>query len=150
MLLSQLALSVSGFILGMQDLSYDNEANLAATSLAQSVLREVAAKNFDELTINKKVVSTDSLTTVASLGPDLGETYPAFDDLDDFNGHTRTIATDRLGDFTVNVTVNYTTSALLGAPSGTRTFLKAAIVTIYGNPYLAQNQNVVMNTIVSY
>jgi len=147
LLLSQLSLSVSGFIIGMQDLSYDNEAILAATSLAQSVLHNVTAKNFDEVTTTKKLLSADSLTYPETLGPDPGETYATFDDVDDYNGYSDSLATDRLGGFEFAVTVNYAT--LVGAPSPTRTFLKAVSITV-GGRYLTQNENIVLNTIVSY
>lgn len=148
MLLSQMALTIKGSILGMQDVSYGNEAILAATSIARSVLRESAAKNFDERTIGKGVTTTDSLTLPVFLGYEAGETYPAYDDVDDFNGHTRTVTTDRMGDFTVNVTVNYTTAALLGMPSFGSTFMKAISVDVSGNQYLTHN--VSMSTIVAY
>ena len=148
MLLSQMTLTIKGSILGMQDVSYESEAILAATSIARSVLREAAAKNFDERSIGKGVTTTDSLTLPGYLGYDLGETYPAFDDVDDFNGHTRTVTTDRMGDFTVNVTVNYTTAALLGMPSFGSTFMKAISVDVSGNSYLSHN--VSMSTIVAY
>ena len=53
MLLSQMALTIKGSVLGMQDVSYENEAILAAGSIARSVLREAAAKSFDEQSIGK-------------------------------------------------------------------------------------------------
>jgi hypothetical protein len=148
MLLSQMALTIKGSILGMQDVSYENEAILAATSIARSVVREAAAKNFDEQTVGKGVTTTDSLTLPVYLGYDAGETYPAYDDVDDFNGLTRTVTTDRLGDFTVNVTVNYTTAALLGAPSFGSTFMKAISVEVSANSYLMHNVSI--STIVAY
>src|SRR5436309_7529303 len=147
-LLSHLSLTVNASILGTNDLSYENEAILAGTSIGQSVLREVAAKNFDERTVVKGVTSTDSLTSVAYLGPEAGEVYPAFDDVDDYKGHTRTVATDRLGNFGVSVVVSYAKKAPLGAVSLTPTFMKAITVTVSGNAYL--HHDIVMATIVAY
>ena len=147
-MLSHLSLTVNSSILATSDLSNQNEAVLGATSIAQSVLREVAAKKFDEKTIGKSVSSVDSLTAVGSLGPESGETYANFDDVDDFNGYVRTATTDRLGNFNVAVAVSYTDKTTPGGVSSARTFMKAITVTVSGNPSL--QQNVVMKTIVSY
>ncbi len=155
-LLSQLSLTVNSSIYATSDVSYENEAVLAATSIAQSILREAAAKNFDEKSIGKKVTSTDSLTAVCSLGPETGEVYPAFDDVDDYKGYVGTRATDRLGSFNVSVDVRYTNKGTFGAVSSTRTFMKLITVTVSGNPYLTTHENpsihhdVVMQTVVSY
>lgn len=123
----------------MYDVSYDNEAVLTALNIAESVLHEVAAKSFDENVIGKSVSSPDSLTSPMALGPDYGESFPSFDDIDDYNGHVRTANSGRLGNFTVTVNVCYTTRALAGNCSSSRTFLKKVGVTVSGNPKLSNS-----------
>jgi hypothetical protein len=135
-------------MLQTKDVSYQNEAIMGATAIAQSTLREVAAKKFDQKSIGKKITTVDSLSAVGSLGPESGEAYPAFNDVDDYDGYIRTVSTDRLGDYTVAVNVHYTRKDSLGALSGVRSFMKSIDVTVSGNPHLATDLK--MNTIVSY
>jgi len=146
-LVSQMSLTVNSRILQAKGLSTENESILAATSCAQSFLREVVAKKFDEGAIGKKVTSVDTLTALMSLGPDLGETYATFDDVDDFNGYTRTVSNDRLGNFSMSVAVNYTSKSPLGSTSSVRTFMKGVTVTV-SSPYLPKALE--MKTVVSY
>jgi len=146
-LVSQMSLTVNSRILQMKSLSTENESILAATSFAQSFLREVASRKYDERAIGKKITREDSLTAVASLGPDYGEGYSTFDDIDDFNGYTRSITNDRLGTFNMSVDVSYANKASLGTTSSLRTFMKNVTVTISG-PYLPKD--IVMKTVVSY
>jgi hypothetical protein len=146
-LVSQMSLTVNSRILQMKGLSTENESILAATSFAQSFLREVAARKFDERAIGKKVTSIDSLTVPEACGPDYGEGYSTFDDIDDFNGYTRSISNDRLGTYNMTVAVHYTNKASLGSVSLQRTFMKAVTVTISG-PYLPKT--IVMKSVVSY
>ncbi|MBI4535305.1 MAG: hypothetical protein HY708_03440, partial [Ignavibacteriae bacterium] len=142
-------------VLGMHDVSYDNEGIITATTIGRSILREIQARSFDERTVNSFVSAPDSLTLSAFLGPEVGEVYPAFDDVDDFNGHVRTVGTDRLGNLYASVTVNYTTRALAGSVSSARTFLKAVNVNLSGtspsgdtNPIF--KRDIVVNSIVAY
>ena len=148
LILSQISLNVRSSMLQTKDVSYQNEAILGATAIAQSILREAASKKFDEKSIGARITSPDSLTSVGSLGPDFGESYSTFDDVDDYNGYATTISTGRLGDYSVAVAVHYTVKDSLGAPSGIRSFMKSIDVTVSGNPYLTTDLK--MNTIVSY
>lgn len=147
-LLARLSLSVNGRIISAQEDSLENEAILTGTGIGQSMLREVAACNFDEQTIINDLSSPDSLTTVMALGPELGESYGSFDDMDDFKGLSRSIPTGRLGNFLVSVDVNYTTAALEGEPSFSPTFLKRIVVTVSGNTSL--KNNIILKSIVAY
>jgi hypothetical protein len=148
LLLSQISLNVNKSTLDMYDVSYDNEALLTATNIAESILQEVAAKPFDENVIGKSVSNPDTLTSPLLLGPEYGEEYPSFDDVDDYNGHVRTISSGRLGNFTVTVSVCYTTRALLGNCSSSRTFLKKVAVEVSGNPKM--KNSVSASSIVAY
>jgi len=148
MILAQVSMTISSSVMDSGDLSVENEAIIAGASVAQSVLREVTSKKFDQKVIGKKIGTPDSLTLVNKLGPETGEVYPNFNDVDDYQGHTRTVATDRLGNFTASVAVHYTSPALRGQVSSVRTFMKTVTVTVSGNTYLANP--IVLNSLVSY
>ena len=62
-----------------------SKIDLMATSLATSAIQEATSKAFDEVTKSGNVINTGSLTPVANLGIETGESYPLFDDIDDFN-----------------------------------------------------------------
>jgi hypothetical protein len=147
-ILANLNLLVNGTIILSQESTFDNEAILTANGLAQSMLRSVTARAFDEKTIAREVTSPDSLTLPAALGPEAGEVSANYDDIDDYDGYVETINTARLGSFTVSVVVDYTTAALGGNPSLVPTFFKRVQVTVSGNKYL--KQNVVLKTVVAY
>lgn len=148
MLLAQVSMNVNGSVLNSKDFSYENEALIAASSFAQSMIRQISNRKFDEKVIAKGVTSTDSLTAPEYLGSDFGETEATFDDVDDYHGLSRTLTNGRLGNFAMNVSVSYTSPASPGTVSATRTFLKRVQVTVSGNRYL--KNNVVMSSIVSY
>jgi MSHA pilin protein MshD len=61
-----------------------------AVTLAQSLSSEIRAKSFDENTqfanVGGPCGSSQACTQSGSLGPDVGETRPFFDDVDDFHG----------------------------------------------------------------
>lgn len=146
-LVSQLTLRLNSSVLQAKVLGTENESVLAATSFAQAFLHEVTARHFDERVIGKKITTVDSLTVPASLGPETGETYSTFDDIDDFNGYVRTAINDRLGTDTLRVAVSYTNKTSVGTTSSARTFMKSIAVTISG-PYLPKT--ITMRTVVSY
>jgi hypothetical protein len=79
-----------------QDLSYRSARATAisqATFYAQELMEEIKSKRFDE--------NNDSPWS-STLGIE-GETYPNYDDVDDFNGYSDNPATG----YTRSVTVNY-------------------------------------------
>ncbi len=78
-----------------------------ATFYAQELMEEVKSKGFDE-NITPPWTKT--------LGPDSGETYPNFDDIDDFNGYSDTPAAG----FTRSVAVDFV--RLSGSTWGSCTF----------------------------
>lgn len=111
-----------------------NEALITATGIGQTVIEEMAQKAFDENTIDQVVDSPDSLTLPADLGPDSAPvneiTIDLYDDLDDYNGYTRTDSLSRLGNFHVKVSVSYVKYEQPDSIVYTRTFYKQAEVTV--------------------
>lgn len=135
-LLSQITLVVNRYVGSNLQSSLSSEATITAAGLAQSMLREVGMKAFDENTLAGLVTDPDSLTSVGSLGPDPGETFPNFDDLDDFDQYERTVTTPRLGDFRVGAQVWYLEDSDLDNSAASQTFLKRVTVTVDQDPSL--------------
>ncbi len=108
----------------------DQEVEFFAASVAQRFIEEAKTKAFDETTIVGNPLLVPAGFTLAPLGPEPGEAYPNFDDVDDFNGYTTTLATT-LGDMTVNAAVNYVSEANLDSVvTLTNTFYKRMAVKV--------------------
>lgn len=106
-------------------MTYNNQALITGTGIAQSSLDEAMGKAFDEKVIGKTVTSADSLTAVGSLGPETGETSVSkYDDVDDYNGYTYRDSADVFGTFTVTMSVYYIRDMQPGVTSSIRTFSK--------------------------
>ncbi len=80
----------TGFVMTSSTL-LDNKLNILAISLASSVIEEANGKAFDAKTVVDAVSATTDLTYPGSLGSSHSETYPDFNDFDDYNGLSRTI-----------------------------------------------------------
>lgn len=101
------SLRINQAAVGHADAIYGQQAELYALSLAQQLVEEAKTKQFDERAINQIVDDIPGdFTGSPGLGPDPDEVYPNFDDLDDFNGLTRTVDTD-VGPMEVNVQAYY-------------------------------------------
>ena len=122
----------------LNEIKYENEEMLwqsefraAAVNIAQSFIEEGGALEFDEVIVNESYVNLpDDFTSVESLGPESGETYP-FDDVDDFNGYSSEYSTGR-GDYTVTITVSYSDTTTLAQGYGSKTYLKIMEVIVSG------------------
>jgi hypothetical protein len=105
--------------------NYTSEAVIDASGLAQSIIDMIQSKAFDEMTVNKPVWQTDSLTTVNNLGPETGEyQHTDFDDIDDYNNFNTTVSLDRMGDFDINVSVFYVSTLNPNIKSSIPTYSK--------------------------
>lgn len=67
-----------------EDVLEGNEYTQKAVAIGRSIIEEMKRKPFDLAVVNSKtIVRVENLT---SCGPGYGEVYPAFNDVDDFNG----------------------------------------------------------------
>ncbi|MGA9116782.1 MAG: hypothetical protein WB626_08410 [Bacteroidota bacterium] len=122
-----------------------NEFIVTSISLAQSVIDEAKTKAFDNKTRVTGVTVPDSLTAPGSLGRDgSGEAVPAvdtltsqgyrsalvFNDVDDYKGYQRRVATRRAGNYNITATVAYGSSARPDSTVSVRTFCKLMRVTV--------------------
>lgn len=127
-LLSLLALTVNRTILSSSDSIYDAECIIEANNSAQEVVNEIIEKEFDEAVANG--TATDESSFSATLGPEAGESYPAFDDVDDYNGRQASVQKS-MAVFDMSVVIDYVNPALPDQVSSSRTRTKRILVNVY-------------------
>ena len=130
---------------GNTQIATQNEYNVTALAIAQSVIDEAKLKAFDEQTVTQSVVSPLLLTASASLKYDgITETAPSpdtlsslgyssirlYDDVDDYNGYTRTVNTPRAEGYNVSVVVAYASETSPDSSKSTQTYCKTMKVTV--------------------
>ena len=85
-LVSLIILQVNtGFVMTSSAL-LDNKLSILAISIASSIIEEASGKSFDANTVADAAASTNDLTYPGSLGHSSSESYPNFNDFDDYNG----------------------------------------------------------------
>jgi len=142
LLLFSIALpSLNGTVLYNDKTLFSTNAELTAISLAQKILAEAGSKAFDEVCLTTRPQSASQLTAVASLGPEAGENYPQFDDVDDFHNVTLRDSTTLPSIlFIINGSVSYVDPANPSQAVASQTFAKRLRVTVSG-PYLVNPAN---------
>ena len=128
MLLCILTATVNKAIVNKTGDTYQAEAFIAATTLAEGLSQEISQKAFDEKTVTAAADSAGSFTAVGSLGKEAGEVYATFDDIDDYRGYTRVDSLAN-GAFTSSVAVQYLNPATLDT-SAVRTYYKKVTITV--------------------
>ncbi|MFQ5822669.1 MAG: hypothetical protein ACE5JB_01285 [bacterium] len=121
--------SVNQLALRNSEAIYMQQAEFYAVKLAQQFIEEAKIKAFDETTIVGNPVSIPSDFKSIPMGPEGGETYPNFDDVDDFNGFSTSIATN-IGAMTISLSVDYVNETDLDSVVTTQTFYKKMSVTV--------------------
>ena len=105
MLFGLTMLSANRYIIDQNESIIQREYAFYSISLAQSFIEEAKTKEFDTVLINGSVTTPDELTQWNALGT-AGESYPNFDDVDDYNNLSLTDSTSR-GEFDVSIEVGY-------------------------------------------
>lgn len=123
------------------------EVGVYATSLATSMIQEATGKAFDEETVDTVVAIPSDFTHPSSLGPESGESYPAFDDFDDYNGMVRTVDVQGTDIFTVFATVQYVQDTDPNSATTNRTYHKRIDIAVAGS---MSADTVRMSSIFSY
>ncbi len=142
MLLSMINVSVKSTLVGNTETMLDAEASLNAVSLAQSMLDEIIAQDYDEATVNANADSASAFTSPWLLGrttiedgkvplPDTSRLSALYyNDVDDYNRYNRIEFSPRMGKFTIVDTVYYVNNANPNLGSSEQTFFKRIIVTV--------------------
>jgi MSHA pilin protein MshD len=137
-LLSFLMLRVNNLNLETTSTLNTTKFEVLAFSLAESMIQEIEANAFDENTTTAVVSSPSSLSTV--LGPENGETFATYDDIDDFNNYTRTDTIPAKSGviFNIRCKVDYVSSASPDVATSTKSWHK--MITVYvTSPFMIKN-----------
>jgi len=108
------------------------EAQSNASALVAQYLDEAAQRAFDEATIDGAFLSggTADLTASTLLGAESGETYPNFDDIDDYGSLSLTVTGSNGITYQIQGTVCYVSSADPTTPQTTQTYYKKLTITV--------------------
>ncbi|MHB1686347.1 MAG: hypothetical protein ACYCVH_03105 [Ignavibacteriaceae bacterium] len=147
LLLSILVLNVNSTILNTGTVMQDSKFGLLATSIASSMIEEISSKSFDEYTATNAADNLNQLTSPSKLGPESGEVYPNFDDIDDYNGYTRVDSTMPSAIFKTTCSVAYVSPSTPNVTSSSATWNKKITVTVTS---ISMQDTVRMSTIYSY
>lgn len=134
-LFALLILNVNNVVLSNQNTQVKHEAVTTAASVAQAMTDEVTAKSFDKSTIKNTILDFNTLSAPDSLGPEPGEVYPTFNDVDDYDNFTKNDTTPRVGVCNVKVKVYYVDDDNSANIANMKTRTKLISVFVY-NPAL--------------
>ena len=128
-LLSILVLRVNNSFANTSTVLQNSKLGILATSVATSQIEEISRLAFDECTDSNSTNNLSSLTPVGSLGPETGEVYPNFNDIDDYNGYTKT-DTSMTAVFNISCKVEYVTDTNPNVASAVPTWNKKITITV--------------------
>ena len=138
LLLSLLVLNVNRAVLTSGEQTSNAEYTLTATSVGQTIINEIASRTYDAATATNPKADSTQFTAPWSLGPGSWEHYPNFNDVDDFNNYTTTVATPRAGDYSLRCQVRYVRPHAPDQPLNVRTRTKRVEV-IVSHPMMRDN-----------
>lgn len=132
---SLVSLNFNSTILNNTTVEVENKVYLTAFSLADDLIEEIRQKAFDAATVDFPTTNTASLTSPYGLGPRYDESYPNYNDIDDFNGFNKTVSAPHAEDYQVTCVVQYVDPDNPDDAVMTQTFYKRVTVTVT-SPYL--------------
>jgi len=151
-LLTILLLNVNRNTLNVEDVMYDSNFGITATSIASSVIEDASKKRFDNTFYvdSNRVYNPADFTPAANLGADSGEdiTNPkTFNDFDDYDNYSTVDSTMPSAVFNVLCKVNYVNDSALDDSSNTQTFHKKITVKVWSK---SMRDTMVMSSVYSY
>lgn len=127
-LLSLLALTVHRTILSSSDSIADAESIIEANNTAQQIMGDIITKDYDEAVCNGTAGDESSFS--GTLGPEPGETFTSYDDIDDYNGSLSSVQ-QVSGVFQTKVSVNYVNAATPDIVTASKTRTKRILVSVF-------------------
>ncbi len=108
------SVSINGAKLENERIMMESELMISAEGLAQSFIEEAKNLSFDNISADTTFsgLVPDEFSEAISFGCETGESYPLFNDIDDYSGFSRNILTERAG-FRIDITVSYADSVNL-------------------------------------
>ena len=146
-LLSMVSLNFNSALLQSNTAELENKVYLTAFSLADDVIEEIKQKAFDEKTLVFPTVNPLTLTPSGLLGPESGEIYPYYNDIDDYNNYFRDADAPHSEKYHISTKVYYVLETNPDIKSSIQTFYKKVDVTV-SSPYL--NNNVILTFVFTH
>jgi len=151
-LLTILITNVNKNSLNVEDVMYDSNFGITATSIASSVIEDASKKRFDSIYFidSTRVYNASDFTPAGALGIDSGEdiTDPkTFNDFDDYDRYTTVDSTMPSAVFNVSCRVHYVNDTALDDTVSNQTFHKKITVKVWSR---SMSDTMVMSSIYSY
>jgi len=149
-LLSMTILITNRNTLLTEDVLYDSNFEISATSIGTSIIEDASKKKFDEVTDTMAITKTLPLTAPELLGTEPGEDSNnrlEFDDFDDYNGYTVEDSTMPTAIFNYECTVEYIDEADPDIPINKKSFHKKLTIKVWSK---SMKDTIIQSTIYSY
>lgn len=135
MIFSLISMRFDSTVLQNTEVEVENKVYLTAFSLADDLLEEIKQRAFDQQTVDFKSITPDALTASANLGKDLGEEWPNFNDIDDYNNYTKPISLPHAENYSIISKVAYAQESDPNQISTIQTYYKRVEI-IVDSPYM--------------
>jgi hypothetical protein len=151
-LLTILITNVNKNSLYTEDVMYDSNFGITATSIASSIIEDASKKRFDNIYYvdSTAVYDPNHFTPAAYLGIDSGEVITdsrTFNDFDDYDGFSGIDSTMPSAIFNFSSSVNYVNANTPDVSIGTQSFHKKITVKVWS---VSMKDTMVMSSIFSY
>ncbi len=151
-LLTILITNVNKNSLYTEDVMYDSNFGITATSIASSIIEDASKKRFDNIYYvdSTAVYDPTHFTIAADLGIDSGEVATdarTFNDFDDYNGFTGIDSTMPSAIFNYSSTVGYVDHHFPDVTINTQSFHKKITVKVWSE---SMKDTMIMSSIFSY
>ena len=152
LLLSLIILTTNTKTLLTEDVMYDSNFGITATSIASSVIEDASKKRFDNIFYvdSTRVYNSSDFTPPGSLGVDSGEVITdshTFNDFDDYNGYSGVDSTMPSAIFSFSSIVSYVNQNTPDISINTQSFHKKITVKVWSE---SMKDTMVMSSIFSY
>lgn len=154
MLLSFLVLRFNSIHLTSAQASYNSKFGIVATSLANSLIEEAKDKAYDAVALDTTKTITSASDFSTTLGKEIGEVYPDFDDFDDYNNllyiDSLSLKNPQTGTptkFEIRSIVEYVTETAPDVRSASKQYHKKMTVSVFSS---AMMDTVKLSTIFSF
>jgi hypothetical protein len=157
-LFSLILLGINGSVLYSDKSMTTSKVELNAMAIAQKYMSEAATKKFDQAVYNPSLqppIWPSLFTAPGLLGPESGEIYPNFNDVDDYNGLSIVDSTSMPSvRFTITGSVTYVNDNNPSQPVNTQTHVKKVRITVSStflvNPANKQPQPIYFERLYTY
>jgi major membrane immunogen (membrane-anchored lipoprotein) len=123
---SIISLLFNSSVLQNSTIEIEDKVYLTAFSLADDLIEEMKQKAFDEKTVDFQAIKASQLTPEGSFND--GETWPYYDDIDDYNGYSKPIDAPHAEGYVVKCHVEYCDAN--GTYSSIQTYYKKVTITV--------------------